>query len=92
MPLETPSLFMKPLILDYERCEAEELMKMREYVDVLIPRGGAGLIKTVLEKASIPVIETGTGNCHIYVFVQQPFFVKFKRANSTPRTRISGLF
>jgi glutamate-5-semialdehyde dehydrogenase len=40
---------------------------MREYVDVLIPRGGADLIKTVVEKASVPVIETGTGNCHIYV-------------------------
>jgi glutamate-5-semialdehyde dehydrogenase len=40
---------------------------MREYVDVLIPRGGADLIKTVVEKARIPVIETGTGNCHIYV-------------------------
>ena len=50
-----------------DRSAAEELMKMREYVDVLIPRGGADLIKTVLEKASIPVIETGTGNCHIYV-------------------------
>jgi len=50
-----------------DRRAAEELMKMREYVDVLIPRGGADLIKTVLEKASIPVIETGTGNCHIYV-------------------------
>ena len=50
-----------------DRTAAEELMKMREYVDVLIPRGGADLIKTVLEKASIPVIETGTGNCHIYV-------------------------
>jgi glutamate-5-semialdehyde dehydrogenase len=40
---------------------------MREYVDVLIPRGGAGLIRTVVEKASVPVIETGVGNCHIYV-------------------------
>ena len=50
-----------------ERSAAEELMRMREYVDVLIPRGGADLIKTVMEKASIPVIETGTGNCHIYV-------------------------
>src|SRR3990170_2830548 len=50
-----------------DRSAAEELMKMREYLDVLIPRGGADLIKTVLEKASIPVIETGTGNCHIYV-------------------------
>ena len=50
-----------------ERSAAEELMKMREYVDLLIPRGGAYLIKTVREKATIPVIETGIGNCHIYV-------------------------
>jgi len=50
-----------------DRSAAEELMQMREYVDVLIPRGGADLIKTVVEKASVPVIETGTGNCHIYV-------------------------
>lgn len=50
-----------------ERSVAEELMRMREYVDVLIPRGGAGLIKTVVEKATVPVIETGTGNCHVYV-------------------------
>jgi glutamate-5-semialdehyde dehydrogenase len=46
---------------------AEEFMQMREYVDVLIPRGGADLIKTVLAKAHVPVIETGTGNCHVYV-------------------------
>jgi glutamate-5-semialdehyde dehydrogenase len=50
-----------------ERRYAEQLMKMREYIDVLIPRGGANLIKTVVEKATVPVIETGTGNCHIYV-------------------------
>jgi glutamate-5-semialdehyde dehydrogenase len=50
-----------------ERRVAEELMSMREYIDVLIPRGGADLIKTVVEKSRIPVIETGTGNCHIYV-------------------------
>lgn len=50
-----------------ERSVAEELMRMREYIDVLIPRGGADLIKTVVEKSRIPVIETGTGNCHIYV-------------------------
>ena len=42
-------------------------MKMNEFVDVLIPRGGAGLIKTVVNQATIPVIETGTGNCHIFV-------------------------
>jgi glutamate-5-semialdehyde dehydrogenase len=50
-----------------ERKAAEELMSMREYIDVLIPRGGADLIKTVIEKSKIPVIETGTGNCHIYI-------------------------
>ncbi len=50
-----------------ERNVAEELMRMREYIDVLIPRGGADLIKTVVEKSRIPVIETGTGNCHVYV-------------------------
>ena len=42
-------------------------MKLNEYVDVLIPRGGAGLIRTVVENSTVPVIETGTGNCHIYV-------------------------
>jgi glutamate-5-semialdehyde dehydrogenase len=50
-----------------DRKVAEEFMRMRNYVDVLIPRGGAELIRTVVEKASIPAIETGTGNCHIYV-------------------------
>ena len=50
-----------------DRSFAEQLMKMREYIDVLIPRGGANLIKTVVEKSTVPVIETGTGNCHIYV-------------------------
>jgi glutamate-5-semialdehyde dehydrogenase len=50
-----------------DRIVAEELMGMREYIDVLVPRGGADLIKTVIEKSKIPVIETGTGNCHIYV-------------------------
>ena len=50
-----------------ERRYAEQLMKMRDYIDVLIPRGGANLIKTVVEKSNVPVIETGTGNCHVYV-------------------------
>jgi glutamate-5-semialdehyde dehydrogenase len=50
-----------------DRAVAEELMSMRQYIDVLIPRGGADLIKTVVEKSRIPVIETGTGNCHVYV-------------------------
>jgi glutamate-5-semialdehyde dehydrogenase len=50
-----------------DRKDTEELMSMREYIDVLIPRGGADLIKTTIEKSRIPVIETGTGNCHVYV-------------------------
>lgn len=50
-----------------ERKVAEELMRMRKYIDVLIPRGGADLIETVVETSRIPVIETGTGNCHVYV-------------------------
>jgi glutamate-5-semialdehyde dehydrogenase len=50
-----------------DRKVAEELMRMRQYIDVLIPRGGADLIKTVVETSRIPVIETGTGNCHVYV-------------------------
>jgi glutamate-5-semialdehyde dehydrogenase len=50
-----------------DRKVAEEMMRMRQYIDVLIPRGGSDLIKTVVETSRIPVIETGTGNCHIYV-------------------------
>ena len=55
------------LIQDTSRETAAEFMKMNEYVDVLIPRGGRGLIKAVVNQSTIPVIETGTGNCHIYV-------------------------
>jgi len=55
------------VITSTDRSVAEEFMQMRGYVDVLIPRGGPELIRTVVEKAKIPVIETGLGNCHIYV-------------------------
>lgn len=55
------------LIEATDRSVTQEFMKMKEYVDVLIPRGGAGLIRSVVENSTIPVIETGTGNCHIYV-------------------------
>ena len=55
------------LISDTGRDTAARFMKLNQYVDVLIPRGGAGLIRTVVENSTIPVIETGTGNCHIYV-------------------------
>ncbi len=55
------------LIEDTSRETAGEFMKMNQYVDVLIPRGGKGLIRAVVNQSTIPVIETGTGNCHIYV-------------------------
>ena len=55
------------LIEATDRQITQEFMRMKEYVDVLIPRGGAGLIRSVVENSTIPVIETGTGNCHIFV-------------------------
>ena len=55
------------LITDTDREVTNRFMKMNEYLDVLIPRGGAGLIRAVVNNATVPVIETGTGNCHIYV-------------------------
>ena len=55
------------LIASKDREDTNEFMKMRRYVDVLIPRGSAGLIRAVVENSKIPVIETGSGNCHIYV-------------------------
>lgn len=55
------------LIEDTSRETARELMRLNRYLDLLIPRGGAGLIRSVVENATVPVIETGVGNCHIYV-------------------------
>ena len=55
------------LIADVTRESANALMKLNGYVDVLIPRGGRGLIRAVVENATVPVIETGAGTCHIYV-------------------------
>jgi glutamate-5-semialdehyde dehydrogenase len=55
------------LITDTDRSSAVEMMGLSGLLDVLIPRGGAGLIKSVVENAKVPVIETGAGNCHIYV-------------------------
>lgn len=55
------------LVEDTSRETAKKMMQMNQYLDVLIPRGGAGLIRTVVENSTVPVIETGTGNCHIYV-------------------------
>ncbi len=55
------------LVEDTSRQSATELMQLSEYLDVLIPRGGAGLIKSVVNNAKVPVIETGVGNCHVYI-------------------------
>ncbi len=55
------------LITDVDRKVTVEFMRLKKYVDLLIPRGSAGLIRSVVENSTIPVIETGTGNCHIYV-------------------------
>ncbi len=55
------------LVEDTDRAAVNEMMCMNEYIDVLIPRGGKGLIHNVVHNSTVPVIETGTGNCHIYV-------------------------
>ena len=55
------------LLEDTSRETATEMMRLNDYIDVLIPRGGAGLIKSVVQNATVPVIEKGTGNCHIFV-------------------------
>ena len=59
--------FAIQLLCDTSHETAEKFMRMNEYMNLLIPRGGAGLIKTVVKNATVPVIETGTGNCHIFV-------------------------
>ena len=58
---------MVQLVQDTTRASAVAMMKLNAYLDILIPRGGAGLIQTVVENSTVPVIETGVGNCHIYV-------------------------
>ena len=75
------------LISDTSRETAGEFMKMNEYVDVLIPRGGRGLIQSVVNNATIPVIETGTGNCHVYVdqFADQEMAVNIIKNAKTQR-------
>lgn len=55
------------IISDPSRESATQMMQLNQYLDVLIPRGGAGLIKSVVQNATVPVIETGSGNCHIYI-------------------------
>ena len=77
------------LIENTEREVTAKFMKLKEYVDVLIPRGGAGLIKAVVENSTIPVIETGTGNCHIYVDEQADLTKAVKIINNAKTQRIS---
>lgn len=55
------------LVVDTSRQVAGEMMKLNQYIDVLIPRGGGGLIRSVMQNSTIPVIQTGEGNCHVYV-------------------------
>lgn len=55
------------LLEDTSHETAEQMFKLNQYLDVLIPRGGAGLIQTVIQKATVPVLETGVGNCHIFI-------------------------
>ena len=55
------------LIEDTSRETAKELFTLNDYLDVLIPRGGAKLIQTVIRESTVPVIETGAGNCHVFI-------------------------
>ncbi len=77
------------LIEDTSREIATEMMRLNEYIDVLIPRGGAGLIKTVVNTATVPVIETGTGNCHIYVEESADINMAVNIIENAKTTRVS---
>lgn len=63
-PIPTDAL---QLLEDTSRATASEMFKLNDYLDVLIPRGGAGLIQSVIEQSTVPVLETGVGNCHIFI-------------------------
>ncbi len=77
------------LVDNTSREGASVLMSMREYIDVLIPRGGKGLIRNVVENASMPVIETGAGNCHLYVDKYADIDMAVKVANNAKNQRPS---
>ena len=77
------------LVEDTSREIATEMMRLNEYIDVLIPRGGAGLIKTVVNTATVPVIETGTGNCHIYVEESADINMAAEIVENAKTTRVS---
>lgn len=76
------------LIETTDRETTNEFMKMNKYVDVLIPRGGAGLIQSVVNNSTIPVIETGTGNCHIYVDANADFDMAIEIIKNAKTQRI----
>ncbi len=75
------------IVEDTSRESAYELMKMNEFLDVLIPRGGAELIKSVIDNSTVPVIETGTGNCHIYVDKSADFNMALKIVDNAKTSR-----
>jgi glutamate-5-semialdehyde dehydrogenase len=77
------------LVDNTSREGASVLMSMRDYIDVLIPRGSAGLIKTVVENAKMPVIETGAGNCHLYVDKDADIDMAVKVASNAKNQRPS---
>lgn len=77
------------LVEDTNRETATELMKLNGYLDVLIPRGGAGLIKSIVENATVPVIETGVGNCHIYVESSADFEMALDILENAKTSRVS---
>ena len=76
------------LIEDVKRETTLEFMKLNDYIDVLIPRGGAALIKSVINNSTIPVIETGTGNCHIYVDKDANFDMALKIIENAKTSRV----
>lgn len=77
------------LITDTDRAIVKELLRLNQYIDVIIPRGGAGLIKMVVENSTVPVIETGTGNCHIYVDETADFDMALNIIENAKTQRIS---
>ena len=77
------------LVIDTDRETTQKLMKLNGYIDVLIPRGGAGLIRTVVENSTVPVIETGTGNCHIYVDESADFDMALDIIDNAKTSRMS---
>lgn len=77
------------LVEDTSRESATALMKLNGYLDVLIPRGGAGLIKSVVENATVPVIETGVGNCHVYIEESADFDMAVNIVENAKTSRVS---